>query len=70
MTDRWEVVFLPIAIPTPQQACPDGWEPFAATDRGVRLRRRVEPVQVRPVPRGVLTDGERAKLLNSMREPK
>lgn len=48
MTDRWEVRFLackPRIGAGSEIMCPDGWEPFAAYDGGLWLRRRVSLVE-------------------------
>lgn len=43
MTEQWEVMWKSSAFPN-QTVAPPGWEPFAGTERGIWLRRRVSQV--------------------------
>lgn len=56
---QWEVRWISAARPG-QTEIPRGWEPFAGTECGIWIRRRVITDDVNPLPRGILTAEEQA----------
>lgn len=60
---RWQVRFFPASHDVATELWP-GWEPFAATETGVWVRRLYEAGENVGLPVGVLSAGEAVELMN------